>query len=142
MNIKLLGTKVSKLSLLVGESNEIELEDEFRLSFDNAYSEEDATSFIVRFFITVSSKEEEFKLDVEYVAFFSSDEPISEEFQNSHFSTMNAPALASPFVRSLINEITVNSNLNPVLLLTVNFQELVRQHQNHNKDSLVVGRSD
>jgi preprotein translocase subunit SecB len=129
MNIKFLGTKVSRLSLLVGESNETELEDEFRLSFNNAYSEEDETSFIVRFFITVCSKEEEFKLDLEYIAFFSSDEPITEEFKNSHFPTMNAPAIAYPFIRSLINTITVNANLNPVILPTVNFQELVRQHQ-------------
>ncbi|MFK5969718.1 MAG: protein-export chaperone SecB [Candidatus Marithrix sp.] len=127
MNIKFLGTKVSKLSLLVDEDNESKLEDDFQLSFNNGYSENDDNSFIVRFFVNFSSKEEKFKLDLEYIGFFSADESISEEFKSSHFPTINAPAIAYPFMRSFINTITINANLNPVILPTINFQELVQQ---------------
>jgi preprotein translocase subunit SecB len=129
MNIKFLGTKVSKLSLLVNEDNEPELEDNFHLSFTNAYSEEDDKAFIVKFLINLSSKEEGFNLDLEYIGFFLADDPISDEFKESNFPLMNAPAIVYPFVRSFVSTVTVNSNLNPVILPTVNFQELVRQQQ-------------
>jgi preprotein translocase subunit SecB len=129
MNIKFLGTKVSKFSLLVNEGNEPELKDNFKLSFVNGYSEEDESSFVVRFSLSISSEEERFILELEYIGLFSSDEPISEDFKNSHFPTMNAPAIAYPFLRSYINTVTVNSNLNPVILPTINFQELVRQQK-------------
>jgi preprotein translocase subunit SecB len=129
MNIKFLGTKVSKLSLLVNESNTSELKDDFQLSFVNGYSEEDEHSFDVRFSLGISSKKEGFVLELEYKGFFSTDEPISASFKESHFPSMNAPAIAYPFLRSFINTVTVNSNLNPVILPTINFQELVRKQQ-------------
>ena len=127
MNITFLGTQVSQLSLLVGESNNTELKDDFQLSFVNGYSEEDEKSFIVKFSVTVSSEEEKFKLELEYSGLFSADEIISDEFKNSHFPSINAPAIAYPFMRSFINTITVNANLNPVILPTINFQELAQQ---------------
>lgn len=129
MKIKFLGTKVSKLSLLVNEGNEPKLKDDFQLSFVNGYSEEDESSFDVRFSLSISSMEEGFVLDLEYKGLFSTDEPISEDFKESHFPSMNAPAIAYPFLRSFINTITVNSNLNPVILPTINFQELVCQQK-------------
>lgn len=128
MNIKFLGTKVSKLSLAVNEDNSIDLSDNFKLSFVNQYFDDDK-SFIVRFFVNLSSKEERFVIDLEYVGFFETDEPITEEFKGSHFPTTNAPAIAYPFLRSLINTVAVNSNLNPIILPTINFQELVRKQK-------------
>ncbi len=133
MNIKFLGTKVSKLSLLVDVGNELELKDDFKLSFINKYSEEDENSFVVAFSLSISSEEEDFVLELEYLGFFSTDEPISEDFKESHFPSMNAPAIAYPFLRSFINTVTVNSNLNPVILPTINFQELVRQKKEADK---------
>ena len=133
MNIKFLGTKVSKLSLLVDVGNELELKDDFKLSFINKYSEEDENSFVVAFSLSISSEEEDFVLEIEYLGFFSTDEPISEGFKESHFPSMNAPAIAYPFLRSFINTVTVNSNLNPVILPTINFQELVRQKKEADK---------
>lgn len=133
MNIKFLGTKVSKLVLQVNESNEPKLEDDFQLSFVNGYSDEDECSFVVRFSLGISSREEGFALELEYVGFFSTDELISDEFKESHFPLINAPAIAYPFLRSFINTVTVNSNLNPVILPTVNFQELVRKQKETEK---------
>jgi len=129
MNITFLGTKVSKLSLITGEEG---LEDDFNLSFANGYPDErseDNKSFIVTFSIRICSAEEKFLLELEYIGFFSCDEPITEEFKNSHFPISNAPAIAYPFMRSFINTVTVNSNLNPVILPTINFVELARQQK-------------
>jgi len=128
MNIKFLGTKVAKLSLIVEENDKSKIKDEFKLSFVNGFPEDDGgRSFIVNFSVTVSSEEEKFILELEYTGFFEADEPITEKFRASHFPSMNAPAIAYPFLRSFVNTITVNSNLKPVLLPTINFQELVKQ---------------
>lgn len=129
MNIKFLGTKVEKLSLIVGDTDEHAQKDDFQLSFVNGFSDDDDKSFIVRFSITVSSVEENFVLELDYVGFFTTEESITEEFRESHFPSVNAPAIAYPFMRSFINTITVNSNLNPVIIPTINFQELVKQNR-------------
>jgi len=129
MKIQFLGTKVESLSLIVGDSNESILEDDFKLSFENGYSEENDKSFIVRFSVTISSLEESFLLELKYIGFFTTEEAITEEFQKSNFPTVNAPAIAYPFMRSFINTITVNSSLNPVIIPTINFHDLVRSQK-------------
>jgi len=133
MNIKFLSTKVERLSLIVSDAEDPVDKDDFQLSFVNGFSDDDDKSFIVRFSIVVSSVEENFILELDYVAFFSTEKSITDDFRKSHFPTVNAPAIAYPFMRSLINTITVNSNLNPVIIPTINFQELVRQQ--HKADS-------
>ena len=129
MSISFLGTKVTNLSLVVNEDNEVKLEDNFKLSYLNGYSEENEKAFIVKFFVNLSSEEENFVLNLEYVGLFESEENISEKFKESHFPLVNAPAIAYPFLRSFVNTITVNANLNPVILPTINFQELAKSQE-------------
>jgi preprotein translocase subunit SecB len=129
MNIKFLGTKVEKLSLIAGDNEEPISEDDFQLSFINGFSDEDDKSFIVKFSVKISSIEENFTLKLQYVGFFATEGTITEEFRKSNFPNVNAPAIAYPFMRSFINTITVNSNLNPVIIPTINFQKLVRQQE-------------
>ncbi len=129
MSIQFLGTKVTNLSLAINEDNEVKLEDNFKLSYSNGYSEEDAKAFIVKFFVNLSSEEENFEINLEYVGLFSSEEDISDKFKESHFPSVNAPAIAYPFLRSFVNTVTVNANLNPVILPTINFLELARSQE-------------
>lgn len=129
MSIQFLGTKVTNLTLAVNEDKEVKLEDNFKLSYSNGYSDEDKKAFIVKFFVNLSSEEENFVLDLEYVGLFASEEDISDKFKKSHFPSVNAPAIAYPFLRSFVNTVTVNSNLNPVILPTINFQELARSQE-------------
>lgn len=129
MDIKFLGTQVERLSLVVNNTEEPVTEDNFNLSFTNVFSDEDDKSFIVKFVTIVSSIDENFILELDYIGFFITEKSITNEFRKSNFPTVNAPAITYPFMRSLINTITVNSNLNPVIIPTINFQELVRQQK-------------
>lgn len=97
MSISFLGTKVTKLSLVINEDNNVKLEDNFKLSYSNGYSEEDEKSFIVKFIVNLSSEEGNFALNLEYVGLFVSEEGISEKFKESHFPSVNAPAIALDF---------------------------------------------
>jgi len=45
------------------------------------------------------------------------------------YKEIKLPAIAYPLMRSFINTITVNSSLNPVIIPTINFQELIRQRK-------------
>jgi len=126
MNIKFNGTKVTRFSLVVVDNNDSELNDDFKLTFVNTFLDED-NSFTVQFTALISSKEENFVMEIEYIGNFSSEETMTEEFKQSHFPSVNAPAIAYPFLRSFVSTVSVNANLNPVILPTINFQELVRQ---------------
>jgi len=129
VSIQFLGTKVTNLSLVINENNEVKLEDNFNLTYSNGYSEEDDNAFIVKFFVELSSEEENYELKLEYIGLFSCEESITEKFKESHFPSVNAPAIAYPFLRSFVNTVTVNSNLNPLILPTINFQELARSQE-------------
>lgn len=131
--IKFVGTKVSKLSLDIYDKKETEPEDNFDLRFVNGYCDEDNKSFITEFTISLSSKEESFKLDLIYTGFFKTSNEINEEFRTSQFPLVNAPAIVYPFMRSFVSTVSVNAGLNPVLLPTINFQETYRQNNKPSK---------
>jgi len=63
----------------------------------------------------------EFELKAEYIAWFKTSEPITDEFKKSSFPKVNAPAIAFPFLRSFISTVTLNAGYSPALLPSVNF---------------------
>ena len=70
---------------------------------------------------------EDFTLEVEYVTYFKTSESIDEEFKASTFPSVNAPAIAFPFLRSFISTLTLNAGYNPVLLPSINFSKIKKQ---------------
>jgi len=52
---------------------------------------------------------------------FETDEEITEEFKNSHFPKINAPAIAYPYLRAYVSNLTLQSGVTPVMLPTINF---------------------
>jgi len=65
--------------------------------------------------------EDEFNLSIEYATKFLADDDIDEEFKESHFVKVNAPAIAYPFLRAYIGNFTLNSGFSPIILPTINF---------------------
>jgi preprotein translocase subunit SecB len=63
------------------------------------------------------------KVRVLCVGVFSVDGEIDEEFKNSDFVNLNAPAILYPFVRSFITNISTNSGFSPIIIPAVNFSE-------------------
>lgn len=68
-------------------------------------------------------------MDSIYLAEFETDEPIDQEFMDGHFPSVNAPAIAYPFLRSYVSTVTLNSGVEPMILPTINFQALAKEHQ-------------
>ena len=67
-------------------------------------------------------------VDVQYESMFYTDEIISEEFQSSPFAMINSPAIAYPFLRAYISTLLTLSGLESVVLPTINFQAMYKDH--------------
>lgn len=122
MNIQFIETKVLSLNLTRVSQNDLENIKDFDFSFAPAFSDSDLTEFLVIFDLSLKL-ENEFLLTVEYMARFSTDNEINDEFKSSHFVKGNAPAIVYPYLRAYISNFTLNSGFSPVVLPTVNFTQ-------------------
>lgn len=123
MNIQLLNTRVESLNMQF--SSDIS-EENFSLSYANGISEDNNQLFIIKFNVSLQSAHG-YLINLEYVAEFTSDESLSEQFMESPFLVVNAPAIAYPYLRSFISFITLNSGYVPAFLPTINFQALANK---------------
>ena len=75
-------------------------------------------------------KAEEFGISLEMAFLFELNENIDEKFKQSDFLTVNAPAIAFPYVRSYISNLTLQSGFSPIILPSVNFVKLAKKIDN------------
>ena len=120
MNIQFTDTKVTHLELRQADSGAVENANGLTFSCSSTFHESSNHEFLVIFDLSLSP-EEGFLLSVQYVARFETDEPIDENFKESNFVKINAPAIAYPFLRAYVSNLTLNSGLSPVILPTINF---------------------
>jgi preprotein translocase subunit SecB len=123
MNIKFIDTKLSQLAIDLAGENQGE---QFDFSFSPAFSEASKNEFLIVFNIKLSTLE--FNLNIEYLARFETDEEIDDSFKDTNFVNINAPAIAYPFLRAFISNITVNAGFKPVILPTLNFTKFQKNH--------------
>ena len=121
MNFTLKNTKVERL-LLAPEPREAG-----GLNFYYALADDDSKRFLVVFEF-VMNLGDAFSLETTYLAEFEADEPIVEARDNK-LLTVNAPAIAYPFLRAYIATVLLNSGLSPVMLPTFNFVEFAKQQE-------------
>ena len=100
---------------------------ETSLNIDNAFNDENLNEFIVNFYIKIENSEKTFQLKLKAIAQFSTKEDVTDEFKKSPFIEINAPAIAFPYVRKFISNLTLNMGYNPILLPTFNFVELSKK---------------
>lgn len=122
MNIHFIETKVVSLNLTRMSQTDLDAVKDFDFSFSPAFSESNLTEFLIIFDLSLKL-ENEFILTVEYMARFSTDADIDDEFKTSHFVKGNAPAIAYPYLRAYIGNLTLNSGFAPAVLPTVNFTQ-------------------
>jgi preprotein translocase subunit SecB len=125
IHFSLVHTKAEKIHLSKVKTDS----DKFELQFGVEFHVEDDTMFVIHFIVSIASEEEHYQLDLEYVSFFKTDTALTQEFKTSPIPSVNAPAIAYPFLRSFVSTLTLNAGYNPVILPTINFQKLVREQQ-------------
>lgn len=105
--------------------NDDRKENLFDLKTSQSFPEDDKKTF--NLFFEVDIKDTDFDMSIEMVAVFGLDEDITEEFKVSDFPKINAPAIAFPYLRALISNITLQSGFRPVMLPSINFVEFAKQ---------------
>ena len=92
-------------------------------------SDEQVRSFAINFTVDATLENiESASVKCDYWAFFETDQVLTQEFLESHFTSINAPAIAYPYLRSFITNILVNAGYPALYLPTVNFVEMAK-HQ-------------
>ena len=127
MKIQLRNWKVSNINFsLINGENERD-DNSFDLESGNYFSNKKGdNTFGVKFKLTI--KDKSFNLFVEAVFHFEIiDEEITEEFKLSPFPKINAPAIAFPYLRAFISNLTLQSGLEPIILPSINFVELANK---------------
>ncbi|GGK59056.1 protein-export chaperone SecB [Rufibacter glacialis] len=82
---------------------------------------EEIKNFGIRFVAYISDSQGLLELNTQSTAIFASTREVDEEFLESHFARVNAPAIAYPFLRAFISTLTLNSGLAPIILPAFNF---------------------
>lgn len=95
---------------------------EYRCLFDDSVNDE----FVILFDFFLQSKNK-FTLNLEHRFIFKSDEPLTPDFLNSHYTSINAPAIAYPFLRAFVATLLLNAGLESVSLPAINFVEHLKQ---------------
>lgn len=130
MKISLNRTVINTVDFSIADINSAEIHNknngEFHVNFDKIFDEQNLKTFIIKFNIKVVDAEELFSLKMSVNAYFDTDEDIDEDFKNSSFPNINAPAIAYPFLRAQVSQITLIAGINPVMLPTINFTNFLK----------------
>ena len=83
--------------------------------------------FSVEFNFTLGNEEENYCLETDYEAVFTTDKEIDDGFKHSSFPNVNAPAIAFPYFRAFISTITLQAGYKAVVLPSFNFVTLAEK---------------
>ncbi len=136
MEIKLIGSEALKIQFarysrqketsLVVEADESLPKFNFKTEsfFDQSYSDR----FGLIFHATLLHQGF-YGLDLSYLTWFQTSEPIDADFMESPFLGVNAPAIAFPFLRSFISIMLLNAGYKPAIIPSINFVKLYERQK-------------
>lgn len=124
------GAKVHSVELVEVENSD-ENEESFNLDFSPIFFDDNEHYFVLQFKLSITSVDdpEPFKMELEYYGSFTTEQPIDEEFKQSHFPHVNAPAIVYPYLRSFVSTFTLNAGVNTPLLGTINFLRIFQEKE-------------
>ncbi|WPP70579.1 protein-export chaperone SecB [Acinetobacter pittii] len=137
MNISLVSTKALKIDLEpLLEEDIVDLDEEFDFRFDYSAHRPDRVdvknSFAIAFKALLQAPKDSVQCSIVFLAQFHTDTDFEDDFLETHFALINAPAIGYPFLRAFIANIFVNAGYEPLMLPTINFVNL---YKNKIKDS-------
>lgn len=121
MQISLLKTWVDRV-LLSRDFEELEDGQKVieQFLFKPAEIEGDSKQFAITFDMVINTRDGA-HIELEFNALFATSDDVDEEFMDSHFVTVNAPAIAYPFLRSFVSTTLLQAGYDPLMLPAVNF---------------------
>lgn len=126
MKIQLESWRIVDLSFnALEEPREEDNKNSFNLKTGQLFPPEEKSMFTVFFDATISDGE--FDLLLKAIFRFTTDTEIDEEFKISDFPKINAPAIAFPYLRAYISNLTLQSGYDPVILPSINFVQMAKE---------------
>ena len=119
MNTRLENWRIVEMNYSLLNKRNQRKENSLGLRFRKLFSNKNKFTFKIIFNLIINDRE--FDLNIEAMFNFETDEEITEEFKNSHFPKINAPAIAYPYLRAYVSNLTLQSGVAPVMLPTINF---------------------
>ena len=116
--LRLAETKVS--SLEISDKVENVEEEKLNISFSAQFSEENKKAFLLSFDVQIAHKDN-LLFKIVFNAIFNTNEEIDEEFMKSSFVSINAPAIAYPYLRAFVSSLMTISGYDHLILPTINF---------------------
>ncbi|MEI8279565.1 MAG: protein-export chaperone SecB [Bacteroidota bacterium] len=98
-------------------------ENEFEFGFVASFYSQRNRDFFVEFHITLQSQKD-FICKFSYVFLFATDDDITLDFIKSPFPIINAPAIAFPYIRTFVSNLSLNAGYPPIILPSVNFLQI------------------
>lgn len=132
--IKLKHIQVTDLSLNAGSFDKGITNDlETSFAFGTGFTDGNNRSFAIFFDLTLENQEKGFLLKIKSTAHFETNKDIDDEFKVSSFVKISAPAIAFPYVRTFISNLTLNSGYEPIILPSFNFIKMSEEGSNELK---------
>lgn len=130
MKIQLKNWKITNLNFSLTETESERVENSFNLATASYFQDSvDVNVFGVEFKLKIEDKQ--FDLFIEAMFHFElMDESVTEEFKLSSFPKVNAPAIAFPYLRAFVSNLTLQSGLEPIILPSINFVKLAEENSN------------
>lgn len=128
MKIALSHNKVLHLNLVTDNNDTEDRNNKFEFDFEVKYDDVEDNVFYIIFTFEIEHPKD-FKLTAKYVSIFKTSDKIDDKFRASEFTTINAPAIAFPFLRSFVATITLNSGFTPAILPSINFMDFKNKKQ-------------
>lgn len=116
-------TSINYSSITFDKSITDELETS--LNFNAQFSDDNDKIFGINFIVKLLN--ESFQIEINAIGHFVTVKAIDEDFKKSSFLTINAPAIAYPYLRTFISTLILNMGFSPVVLPTVNFVAASRE---------------
>ncbi|MCU0443640.1 MAG: protein-export chaperone SecB [Microscillaceae bacterium] len=129
VKINLLQSQVLKLTFDRIEQNVKGEHKIFNLDYAISYDSKDVHIFSIIFQAQIYHPKE-FVLELAFSSWFRTSEAITDDFKNSNYPNINAPAIAYPFLRVFIANFTLNAGFQPAMIPVINFFEEYNKKSN------------
>jgi preprotein translocase subunit SecB len=126
--IKLKHIQVSQINFNIGNFDRPIHEDlTTELKYSQGFTQDDLFAFAVLFELSLKNQENGFSFNLKMTAHFTTSEQIDENFKGSDFAKINAPAIAFPYLRTFVSNLTLNAGYQPIILPAFNFVQMANE---------------
>ncbi len=129
--IRLKHIQVTELSLKIDTFDKnVTNKLETTFGFATGFNADNNKDFAIIFDLGLQNEEQKFRLNLKATAHFETDIPITDDFKESSFVKISAPAIAFPYIRTYVSNLTLNSGYEAIMLPSFNFIKIAEDMRN------------